>query len=81
MAHQVMRDDVIRWLKRNGFRRRDGRYGHLHYTNGRALVVLQGHGPRDLKKKHVGAMIRGLVQAGFERAVILRGLRGERAPK
>jgi predicted RNA binding protein YcfA (HicA-like mRNA interferase family) len=77
MPNQVMREDVIHWLERNGFSRRDGRKGHLQYTNGATLVTLVGHGPRDLTKKHVGQIVRHLVQAGFDRETVNRGLRGE----
>lgn len=78
MPNQVMRDDVIRWLERHGFSRRDGRNGHLQYTNGHMTITLVGHGPRDLTKKHVGQIVRQLVQSGFDRATVNRGLRGER---
>jgi hypothetical protein len=31
-------------------------------------VTLPGHGPQDLSKKHIGMLVRQLVQAGFSRA-------------
>jgi len=37
---------------------------------------LLSHGSQDLTKKHVGLIVRQLVAAGFDRATVLRELKG-----
>jgi hypothetical protein len=39
-------------------------------------IALPGHGPQDLTKKHVALIVRQLIGAGFERAELLRELKG-----
>jgi predicted RNA binding protein YcfA (HicA-like mRNA interferase family) len=71
MANQLDRRTLERWLQDHGFSLRTGRAsGHKHYSNGVYTVTVPGHGPQDLTKKHVGMILRGLAQAGFDRETV-----------
>ena len=77
MANQVTRRQMKRWLIDNGFSFRPGKKtSHLNFRGHGVTVILPGHGPADLTKKHVGMIIRQLEQAGFKKETVLKQLRG-----
>lgn len=66
MTAQVEVRDVERWLLHHGFTEVPRKAsGHRYFVNGNVKVVLPGHGPKDLTKKHVGMLKRQLTEAGF----------------
>jgi predicted RNA binding protein YcfA (HicA-like mRNA interferase family) len=66
MTAQVEVGDVERWLRRNGFVEMPRKAsGHRYFENGGVKIVLPGHGPKDLTKKHVGMLRRQLAEAGY----------------
>ena len=65
----LTRRDAERWLLAHGFVEAPaGKTSHKHFQRGAVKVTLPGHGPQDLSKKHIGMLVRQLVQAGFSRA-------------
>ena len=67
MTGQIEVRDVERWLRDHGFVELPRKAsGHRYYSNGSVKVVLPGHGPKDLTKKHVSLLKRQLGRAGFE---------------
>lgn len=77
MAAEVTRRSMERWLLSHGFAEAPGKKtSHRQYDGHGIKITLPGHGPQDLTKKHVGLIVRQLVAAGFDRATILRELKG-----
>lgn len=77
MPAEVTRRDVERWLLDHGFvELRGKKTSHRQFERDGVKIALPGHGPQDLTKKHVGLIVRQLVAAGFDRAGVLRELRG-----
>jgi predicted RNA binding protein YcfA (HicA-like mRNA interferase family) len=77
MAAEVTRRQMERWLLGHGFTLKPGkRTSHRQFQGHGVTVTLPGHGPPDLTKKHVGMILRKLVEAGFERADVLADLKG-----
>ena len=71
MPNQVTRDQVVRWLQRNDFEELPGgKTSHRQFAHRRTgvKIVIPGHGPTDLTKKHFGMILRMLATAGFDRA-------------
>ncbi len=68
MPAQVTRRGIERWLLAHGFVRLSGKAtGHIAYESRGIKISLQGHGPQDLTKKHVGMILRALEGIGFEK--------------
>jgi predicted RNA binding protein YcfA (HicA-like mRNA interferase family) len=68
----IDRRRVARWLETQGFVARTGASSHINYVKGGVVVTLQGHGPTELSKKHVGMILRQLERAGYARADVRR---------
>jgi predicted RNA binding protein YcfA (HicA-like mRNA interferase family) len=67
MTGQIEIRDVERWLRHHGFVELPRKAsGHRYFQNGGVKIVLPGHGPKDLSKKHVGLLKRQLAAAGFD---------------
>jgi predicted RNA binding protein YcfA (HicA-like mRNA interferase family) len=74
---EVTRRDMERWLLDHGFAAAPGKKtSHRQYEGHGIKIALPGHGPQDLTKKHVALIVRQLVVAGFDRADVLRELKG-----
>ena len=66
-----------RWLLAHGFREAPGtQTSHRQFEGHGIKIVLPGHGPQDLTKKHVGLIVRQLVAAGFDRTQVRHDLKG-----
>jgi predicted RNA binding protein YcfA (HicA-like mRNA interferase family) len=66
MPRPLERRDVERWLLANGFTRAPGgKTSHVQFVGHGIRVTLQGHGPKELTKKHVGMLVRQLRSAGL----------------
>ena len=77
MAAEVTRRDMERWLLAHGFRELPGKKtSHRQFEGHGVKIALVGHGPQDLSKKHDALIVRQLVEAGFDRAQVLRDLKG-----
>ena len=77
MPAQVTRMGMERWLLAKGFvQRKGGKTSHVQFAGHGVTITLQGHGPSDLTKKHVGMIMRQLERAGFTRDQVLAELRG-----
>lgn len=73
MANQVTRDQLIRWLQRNDFEEQPGgKTSHRQFAHRKTgvKIMVPGHGPTDLTKKHFGMILRALAAAGFDRAQV-----------
>ena len=68
----VDRRTVARWLEARGFVARTGATSHVNYTRDGVVITLQGHGSRELSKKHVGMILRQLERAGYVREEVRR---------
>jgi predicted RNA binding protein YcfA (HicA-like mRNA interferase family) len=68
----IDRRRVARWLEAHGFVARTGATSHINYVKGGIVITLQGHGPTELSKKHVGMILRQLERAGYARAEVRR---------
>ena len=77
MAAQVTRGEMAAWLLRNGFRRLPGSAtSHIQYERAGVKIMLPGHGPNDLTKKHVGQILRALARLGLDPREVRRQLGG-----
>lgn len=77
MAAEVTRRAVERWLLDHGFVELPGKKtSHRQFQGHATKIALPGHGPQDLTKKHVALIVRQLIGAGFDRAQLLRELKG-----
>jgi len=77
MPAEVTRRDLERWLLDHGFVPLPGKKtSHRQYEGHGIKIAVPGHGPQDLTKKHVALIVRQLVAAGFDRADVLRELKG-----
>ena len=77
MPAEVTRRAMERWLLDHGFSQLPGKKtSHRQYEGHGVKIALPGHGPQDLTKKHVALIVRQLIGAGFERAELLRELKG-----
>ena len=77
MPAEVTRREMERWLLDHGFHELPGKKtSHRQYEGQGIKIALPGHGPQDLTKKHVALIVRQLVAAGFDRARVLRELKG-----
>ena len=66
-----------RWLLAHGFEELRGRKtSHRQFEGHGIKITLPGHGPQDLTKKHVALILRQIVGAGFDRALVLNDLKG-----
>ena len=77
MPAEVTRRDLEQWLLDHGFVSLPGKKtSHRQYEGHGIKIAVPGHGPQDLTKKHVALIVRQLIAAGFDRADVLRELKG-----
>ena len=77
MPAEVTRREMQAWLLDHGFQELPGKKtSHRQYEGHGIKITLPGHGPQDLTKKHVALIVRQLAAAGFDRAEVLRDLKG-----
>ena len=73
--NQVTRHQLERWLLQHGFVKEPGRAtSHQIFKRDGVRITLQGKGPQDVTKKHVGMILRELEKGGWDRDTIRKEL-------
>lgn len=76
MAHQLDKNDVIRWLLANGFKEVTGKStGHRFFERDGIKLTLLGHGRNDIPKQHVAQILRALEKLGYRRSDVRKQLK------
>ena len=72
MAAQINRYDVAAWLVRNGWDEvNKAGTGHRLFRHSSGVkLVLPGHGSAHLTRKIAGNIVRTIVEAGFDKALV-----------
>jgi len=70
----VTRRELETWLRQQGFEELPGgKTSHRQFRNEAGVKILvPGHGPQSLTKKHLGLIVRQLTVAGFDRETVRR---------